>query len=271
MENKKTSIMKQPELGKRIFELRKQHGLTQEELVERCNISVRTIQRIESGEVTPRSFTVKSILNALGLELSEVFSEEAFLLNWSKKELSKLNISWIAGIFVTVLFIVGIIIEVYLGSTQSVSVLILSGKVILSIIICLAIYHFLSGYKILANKFKNPLLAKATVLYLVLNIVISIIMIVSSYLFNSEDSLYVIFSIISIFLFGVSELVLGLGVLKLKEDLGSFALVIGVLKIINGAMLMTVLLSLIALFLVIPVLILELVFIFNISQKGKNY
>ena len=96
-------------------------------------------------------------------------------------------------------------------------------------------------------------------------------MIVSSYLFNSEDSLYVIFSIISIFLLGVSELVLGLGVLKLKEDLGSFALVIGILKIINGAMLMTILLSLIALFLVIPVLILELVFIFNISQKGKNY
>ena len=57
--------MKQPALGKKIFDLRKQKGLTQEELVEKCNISVRTIQRIEAGETTPRSFTVKTILEAL--------------------------------------------------------------------------------------------------------------------------------------------------------------------------------------------------------------
>jgi len=57
--------MKQPDLGKRIAELRKAKGLTQEELVEKCNINVRTLQRIESGEVTPRSYTVKAIFNAL--------------------------------------------------------------------------------------------------------------------------------------------------------------------------------------------------------------
>ncbi|MGM0473729.1 MAG: helix-turn-helix domain-containing protein [Bacteroidota bacterium] len=39
--------MAQPELGKRIAELRKARGLTQEELVEKCNLSVRTLQRIE--------------------------------------------------------------------------------------------------------------------------------------------------------------------------------------------------------------------------------
>ncbi|MCS5489833.1 helix-turn-helix domain-containing protein [Algoriphagus limi] len=47
--------MKQPELGKKISELRKAKGMTQEELVEKCNLNVRTIQRIEAGEVTPRS------------------------------------------------------------------------------------------------------------------------------------------------------------------------------------------------------------------------
>jgi transcriptional regulator with XRE-family HTH domain len=47
--------MKQPDLGKRIAELRKAKGLTQEELVQKCHLSVRTLQRIESGEVTPRS------------------------------------------------------------------------------------------------------------------------------------------------------------------------------------------------------------------------
>lgn len=57
--------MNQPELGKKIAELRKAKGLTQEELVGKCNINVRTLQRIESGEVTPRSYTVKIIFAAL--------------------------------------------------------------------------------------------------------------------------------------------------------------------------------------------------------------
>ena len=57
--------MKQPELGKKISELRKAKGLTQEELVSKCNITVRTLQRIESGAVTPRSYTVKMLFAAL--------------------------------------------------------------------------------------------------------------------------------------------------------------------------------------------------------------
>ncbi|MDH6342687.1 transcriptional regulator with XRE-family HTH domain [Parabacteroides sp. PFB2-12] len=63
--------MKQPELGRKIVELRKQKGLTQEELVEKCNINVRTLQRIESGEVNPRSFTVKILFSALDYDVDE--------------------------------------------------------------------------------------------------------------------------------------------------------------------------------------------------------
>ena len=57
--------MKQPELGKKIAILRTKKGLTQEELVNKCNINVRTIQRIETGEVTPRNSTIKIIFEAL--------------------------------------------------------------------------------------------------------------------------------------------------------------------------------------------------------------
>jgi transcriptional regulator with XRE-family HTH domain len=62
--------MKQPELGRKIAELRKAKGLTQEELVEKCNLNVRTLQRIESGEVTPRNYTIKSIFAALDYDFS---------------------------------------------------------------------------------------------------------------------------------------------------------------------------------------------------------
>lgn len=63
--------MKQPELGKKIAELRKAKSLTQEELVEKCKLNVRTIQRIESGMVTPRSYTLKTIFAALGFTTND--------------------------------------------------------------------------------------------------------------------------------------------------------------------------------------------------------
>jgi transcriptional regulator with XRE-family HTH domain len=63
--------MQQPNLGKKIAKLRKAKGLTQEELVEKCNLSVRTLQRIESGEVMPRSYTIKLIFSALGYNIYE--------------------------------------------------------------------------------------------------------------------------------------------------------------------------------------------------------
>lgn len=68
--------MNQPALGKKINELRKAKGLTQEELVEKCNISVRTLQRIEVGEVTPRSYTLRTIFAALEYNLEESLESE---------------------------------------------------------------------------------------------------------------------------------------------------------------------------------------------------
>jgi len=60
--------MNQPDLGLKITELRQQKGLTQEKLAEYCEVSTRTIQRIESGEVEPRSFTRNSLSNTLDFD-----------------------------------------------------------------------------------------------------------------------------------------------------------------------------------------------------------
>ena len=57
--------MNQPDLGITIAELREQKGLTQEKLAEYCEVSKRTIQRIESGEVEPRAFTRNNLSNIL--------------------------------------------------------------------------------------------------------------------------------------------------------------------------------------------------------------
>src|SRR5690554_3023267 len=95
--------MKQPELGKKISELRKEKGLTQEELVDLCNINVRTIQRIEAGEVTPRSYTLKTILKALDCDLEEIHLEEKNKLNFSRADLKTINIcAWLGIVFIII-------------------------------------------------------------------------------------------------------------------------------------------------------------------------
>jgi transcriptional regulator with XRE-family HTH domain len=77
--------MKQPDLGKKIAELRKAKNFTQEELVEKCNLSVRTLQRIESGEVTPRGYTIKIIFDALGYNVNDSFEYGKTTFNISRR------------------------------------------------------------------------------------------------------------------------------------------------------------------------------------------
>ncbi|HKM45784.1 MAG TPA: helix-turn-helix transcriptional regulator [Dysgonamonadaceae bacterium] len=60
--------MKQPDLGLKIIDLRQTKGLTQEELVKQCNISVRTLQRIESGDGEPRGYTLRLISKVLDFD-----------------------------------------------------------------------------------------------------------------------------------------------------------------------------------------------------------
>ena len=63
--------MQQPDLGCKVTEMRKQKGLTQEQLAEACEVSTRTIQRIENGEVEPRAFTRNNLSNLLEFDFGE--------------------------------------------------------------------------------------------------------------------------------------------------------------------------------------------------------
>jgi transcriptional regulator with XRE-family HTH domain/ketosteroid isomerase-like protein len=75
-------MIQQPELGKKILDLRKAKGLTQEDLVEKCNLSVRTLQRIEAGEVTPRPGTVKLIFEALEVSFDLSNGDKGLISKW---------------------------------------------------------------------------------------------------------------------------------------------------------------------------------------------
>lgn len=269
MIHKNIHTMKQPELGKRIYELRKGKGLTQEELVEQCNINVRTIQRIEAGEVNPRSYTVKIILEVLGEDLNEVEVDsitEKIKTDWTKNELRTLKNSWVFGIFYSILTLIGILILIYFATIKVSNFGVLAFKIPYAIVFFILIIPFLNGYKILAKKFNNTLLINAVYVYLGVSVIMTIIMLFSKSS-GFISALEITLSVISMVVFGVGELIMGLGILKLKENVGSLTHIIGIIKIVNGIMLFTVILAPIALFLSIVVLVLEVVFLNNMSKK----
>ena len=61
-------------LGKRIVELRHQHGLTQEELADKVRIAPRSLSEIENGKCCPNAIVVYRIAQALWITLFEFYN-----------------------------------------------------------------------------------------------------------------------------------------------------------------------------------------------------
>lgn len=64
--------MENPSLAGNLVYQRKLKGYTQEELSEKTKVTVRTIQRIEKGEVNPHLQTVKLLASALEIEVDDL-------------------------------------------------------------------------------------------------------------------------------------------------------------------------------------------------------
>lgn len=70
--------------GAKIKSRRISQGWTQSELAERCGVTLRTIQRLEKGEVKPSLFTQVKLQEALGVQFQEEEKEPEFTSNESK-------------------------------------------------------------------------------------------------------------------------------------------------------------------------------------------
>ena len=73
------------EIGKKIRDVRKQKGLTQEELAESAKINLRTIQRIEKNASEPRGKTLSLICQVLDLNAEDILdygkqADKSFLI-----------------------------------------------------------------------------------------------------------------------------------------------------------------------------------------------
>ncbi len=254
--------MRQPELGQKISELRKTKNLTQEELVEACNVSVRTIQRIESGEVTPRTSTIKIILAALGEDLRSF--HKTYHVN-GNEELERaensLQIAWIAGI---VYFIIGFL-EAGLDYTrfeEGDGDIPWEFYISVKTIALFSYLLFMGGIVVLANFFSNSILKIAAYLLIGFTSLLLIFDMVSLFFPVSDETLLFILPSGSVSV-GVAEILFGIGLIRLQDGMGRMALLAGVLELIIGFCFAIVILFILGYILLIPALILEIVILYK--------
>lgn len=225
--------MKQPEVGNKISEIRNQKGITQKELSESCNIDIRTIQRIESGEVIPRMSTLKLIVNALSCDVSTFDGDnKEYFDHYSRKILLSL-------------FIVGII---YFISWFLFSPIIpknnflLSNNLLIAFLYTFSGVFFYYGFYYLGKLSKNTVLKISSIIIMVLIPLFLITILISSEYGFAERINQLI-----VLLMGINSVLFGIGLLKAKNQPMILFKIAGILQI------------LIAPFFIIPIPILSII------------
>ena len=277
--------MKQPELGRKIIELRKEKGLTQEELVDKCNISVRTLQRIEAGEVTPRDYTVKTILAALDYDLAMIadnnrdvpeqistfFKNLLYIdvdLEQSADYLTRqLTMAWIFGL---VNFLTGLpeALADYTLIMKHEMIFHPMIQVALKLVVWISYIFFLRGFILTGFLYQNYLLK-----------IISYILMFAATMSIGYDITCVLYEPIAIeyvlgaeaLLFGGILILFGISLFRLRKPLGDVAFFAGFFEILAGACFLTVILGFAGLIVLIPASILEIVVLFKVTEVVKKH
>jgi transcriptional regulator with XRE-family HTH domain len=257
--------MQQPDLGRRLTAFRKEKNLTQEELVEKSHVSVRTIQRIEAGEVLPRISTVKILLTALGQSHETFFQpKESNMQPQATPPLNRnsLLIAAIAGVIYLAVEIVLTAMDIAWLTKKSDWVIWMNFIYIgLTIIMVITYALFMWGFITLSAVFENDLLKVGSYMMMVMVLGLGILDISTLWAEDIESlSLpYMMASIIG----GTLTLVFAIGLIRLQDGMGNLSRVAGVLEIIIGTTFITVILFFVGYVIMIPALIVEVLVLYN--------
>src|SRR5688572_921490 len=263
--------MQQPELGLRLTALRKEKNLTQEELAAKSHVRVRTIQRIEAGKVLPRMSTVKILLEALGQsiesfqkQISQTMETTTLIPNNPDKN-TLLTAAIAGGIYLVTEIILAAMDIAWLTSDEQWELWVnliyigLAGVMVISYVL------FARGFIALSRIFENPLLRAGSYAMMVAVAAISVLDISS--LFSSDyESLLLPYASASVAL-GALTIVFGVALIRLQDGMGELSRIAGVLEILSGCALITVVLFFISYVIMIPALIVEILVLY----RGYEY
>lgn len=255
--------LEQPQLGKTIIGLRQKKRLTQEELVELCNINVRTLQRIEAGEVTPRDYTIRILLDALDYNVDQI--EHSIQ---KKASLKWVKIAWMAGIIYFVLGIFESGLD-FMRFEDDLPYYFPLAYTAVKIIASISFMFFMKGFIEIGKHFNNSLLKISSYLMIASLLVIEIYDIISLGQSMSWEEFYLIKGTEAV-AFGGIDIVFGIALILLSKKLGVIATVAGVFEIIVGVFFITFFLAFMGLIAMIPAIILEIIILYKFYDKLRT-
>ena len=260
--------MKQPELGRKILELRKQKGFTQEELVEHCNVNVRTIQRIEAGEVMPRSFTLKVILNALGEDFDILKDEKSNYFEFENKEacIGQIKLAWIFGLIYFLSGFVEFAVD-YARFYEDKLIISNTAYSIMKLIVLGSFVCFMRGFIFTGKIYGNYLLKIGAFLLIGVSILFYSYDIASLY-FNGFYTEYVLITQ-SIF-FGIGGFIFGLALIKWEGLIGTIPKIAGGFQIAASVMFILVFMAWLGYIFMLPAVLLQIILLFKIEDVLKR-
>jgi len=264
-------VMQQPELGKRLTALCKEKNLTQEELVEKSHVSVRTIQRIEAGEVLPRMVTVRILLEALGESYESFSTNQNQVMETPKSTLPTPNrntllIAVLAGaVYLFSEIILGTMDIAWFTDGRDWGFRMNAIYTSLTLVMVCSFALFAKGFIALSNVFENALLKVAAYLLVIVTLGKGILDVSTLSATNIEDVLipYAALAVIM----GALGIVFGVALIQLQDSMGELSRIAGILEIVMGCLLITVVLFFISYVVLIPTVVLEILVLY----RGYEY
>lgn len=266
--------MQQPELGKKITALRTAKGLTQEELVEKSKVSVRTIQRIEAGEVMPRMYTVKILLEALGERYESILNKQTTTMETQKTSLPTTNrntllVAMIAGsIYLVAEIMVGAMDIAWFVDEGRWGLKMNTIYIGITVLMVVAFAFFARGFIALSVVFENTLLkiASYAMMFAIAGKAVLDISTLNVPFNELDERIWLPYIALSV-IFGALGIIFGVSLIRLQDGMGVIARLAGFLEIIIGCFLITVVLFLFAYIIIIPTIVIEILLIY----KGYEY
>lgn len=263
--------MFQPELGRQLTALRKLKNLTQEDLTAKSNVSVRTIQRIEAGEVMPRMSTVKLLLASLGESIDYLSTKSNTTMETGTdltpvKQSNVLITAVVAGaIYLALEIIIACLDLVWLYKEEPWSTWLNMLYIGLSTLLVAAYIFFIRGFLILSQLFENKLLTIGG--YLMITAVAAIsILDVSALGVEDLELLALPYAAGAVFM-GALSLVFGIALWRLQDGMGQLSRVAGILEIIMGCSLITVVFFFVSYVILVPAIVVEILVLY----RGYEY
>lgn len=263
--------MQQPELGRRLTALRKERNLTQEELVAKSHVSVRTIQRIEAGEVLPRISTVKILLEALGESYESFSAKQNQVMEAQKNTLPNANrnivlVAALAGaVYLVAEIILGTMDIAWFTDERHWGFRMNAIYTSLTVVMVISFTLFARGFIALSTVFENTLL-KVVAYILIIATVGKGILDVTSLSAENVETFWLPYTVVAL-LFGALSIVFGVSLIQLQDSMGELSRIAGILEIVMGCLLVTVVLFFITYVIMIPAVVVEILVLY----RGYEY